>query len=131
MFVSAQLSVRGGRAAVNFYKEAFDARVIYQVGGTDEEPGLVAQLACGDTTFWVSDEAPDSGNFSPLSLDGTTVKLLLQVEEPELVHARAVELGATNTGGVERAHGWLIGRIVDPFGHTWEIAKPIGTWPPA
>ena len=27
-------------------------------------------------------------------------------------------------------HGWRIGRILDPFGHEWEVAKPLGTWPP-
>jgi PhnB protein len=31
---------------------------------------------------------------------------------------------------VSDEHGWRIGRIVDPFGHEWEIGKPIGAWPP-
>jgi PhnB protein len=32
---------------------------------------------------------------------------------------------------VREAHGWLFGRIEDPFGHHWEIGKPLGAWPPA
>jgi PhnB protein len=28
-------------------------------------------------------------------------------------------------------HGWRIGRVVDPFGHEWEIGSPLGPWPPA
>lgn len=131
MSVSAELSVRDGRAGVAFYTAAFGARVMYQVGGTDDQPELVAQLAHGDTTFWVSDEAPQVGNFSPPSLGGTTVRLLLQTDDPVLMHARAVELGATDAGAVAPAHGWLLGRIIDPFGHTWEIAKPLGQWPPS
>jgi PhnB protein len=27
-------------------------------------------------------------------------------------------------------HGWQLGRILDPFGHEWEIGKPIIRWPP-
>jgi uncharacterized glyoxalase superfamily protein PhnB len=39
--LSPQLSVRRGRAAVEFYKAAFGAREIYRVGGTDEHEGVV------------------------------------------------------------------------------------------
>lgn len=131
MSVSAELSVRGGRAAVTFYVSAFDARVTYQVGGTEEQPELVAELAIGATTFWVSDEAPSVGNHSPASLGGTTVRLLLRADDPAATHARAVALGATDTGAVRPAHGWLIGSILDPFGHAWEIGRPLGPWPPA
>lgn len=42
MSVSAELSVRGGRAAIAFYVDAFGARVAYQIGGTDEQPETVA-----------------------------------------------------------------------------------------
>jgi PhnB protein len=26
-------------------------------------------------------------------------------------------------------HGWRLGRIIDPFGHEWEIGAPPGNWP--
>ena len=32
--------------------------------------------------------------------------------------------------GVGDEHGWRIGRIIDPFGHEWEIGKPLGAWLP-
>lgn len=130
MTVSAQLAVRRGRDAVSFYTEVLGAEVIYQVGGTNDEPLIVAELRSGGTTFWVSDEAPEVGNYSPETLGGGTVKLLLQTDDPELVHARAIAAGAKDAGLIKPAHGWLIGRIVDPFGHTWEIGKPLGPWPP-
>jgi PhnB protein len=28
------------------------------------------------------------------------------------------------------AHGWRLGHVVDPYGHHWEIGRPLGTWPP-
>ena len=128
--VSAQLSVRRGRAAVEFYKAAFGAREIYRVGGTDEHEHVVSQLAVGHTSFWVSDESPDNRNFSPESLGGGTVRLLLVVPDPRTVVERAVGLGATPVVPVAEAHGWLLGRIEDPFGHHWEIGRPLGEWPP-
>ncbi len=43
--VLAQLSVRDGVAAVEFYAEAFGAVEVYRVGGTPENRALVAQLS--------------------------------------------------------------------------------------
>ena len=31
---------------------------------------------------------------------------------------------------VTEAHRWRLGRIQDPFGHHWEIGKPLIAWPP-
>src|SRR2546422_10609228 len=90
-----QLSVRRGRAAIEFYKAAFGAVEEYRVGGTDDDEDVVAQLAVGNASFWVSDESPQHGNFSPESLGGATVRMLLIVEDPESVVERAIAAGAT------------------------------------
>jgi PhnB protein len=121
--VSAQLSVRRGREAVAWYQEAFGAREVHRVGGTDEEPSVVSTLALENTTFWVSDEAPEYDNHAPESLGGSTVRLLLETDDPHAVQARAVQLGAREVHPVGEFYGWLIGRIEDPFGHHWEIAR--------
>jgi PhnB protein len=128
--VSAQLSVRRGRAAVEFYQAAFGAREIYRVGGTDGHEAVVSQLRVGDTTFWVADESPEHLNFSPESLGGGSVRMLLVVEDPDTAVSRAVASGANVVAAVTEAHGWRLGRIVDPFGHHWEIGTPLGPWPP-
>jgi PhnB protein len=122
--VQAQLSVRRGREAVAFYAAAFGARELHRVGGTDENPEVVAQLAVGDAAFWVSDESPEHWNFSPESLGGGTVRMLLVVDDPTAVLARAVSHGAREVAPVEEQHGWLLGRVEDPFGHHWEIGRP-------
>src|SRR6478609_4453071 len=93
--VSAQLSVRRGRAAVDFYRAAFGAEEIYRVGGTDAAEAVVAQLRVGETTFWVADESPEHANFSPESLGGGSVRLLLTVPDPDAAVERAVAAGAT------------------------------------
>jgi len=129
--VSAELSVRRGRAAVDFYKAAFGAVEVYRVAGTDEYEDVVSQLVVGNASFWVSDESPSNENFSPESLGGSSVRMLLIVENPRAVVERAVALGAREVAPVGEGHGWLLGRIEDPFGHHWEIGKPLGDWPPA
>lgn len=128
--VIAELSVRRGREAFAFYAAAFGAEVVYQVGGTEEMPDVVAQLRIGPATFWVSDEAPEVGNFSPEAVGGATTRLLLITADPAAALKRAVAAGATVTCPVEESHGWLLGRVQDPFGHSWEIGRPLGQWPP-
>jgi PhnB protein len=129
--VIAELSVRRGRAAVEFYEAAFGAVQVYRVGGTDHHPEVVAQLAIGEASFWVSDESPEHGNFSPESVGGATARMLLVVDDPKATFERAVASGAKEIHPVGEEHGWLLGRIEDPFGHHWEIGRPLVTWPPA
>jgi PhnB protein len=128
--VMAQLSVRRGRAAIDFYKAAFGAVEDYRVGGTDSHPEVVAQLSVGETSFWVADESPEHGNHSPESLGGGTVRMLIVVDDPDAVVERAVAEGATEIYPVGEEHGWRLGRIADPFGHHWEVGRPLGPWPP-
>jgi PhnB protein len=128
--LAPQLSVRRGREAVEFYKAAFGAEEIYRVGGTDEHEDVVSQLSIGVATFWVADESPAHLNFSPESLGGATTRMLLTVADPDAAVQRAVAAGATEVTAVTDDYGWRVGRIVDPFGHHWEIGRPLGPWPP-
>jgi PhnB protein len=125
-----QLSVRGGLAALEFYRTAFGAEVVYQVGGTADNPSVVAQLSIEGAGFWVADESPEHANFSPESVGGSTTRMLLIVDDPPAVIERAVGAGATLVYPASQEHGWLLGRVHDPFGHHWEIGKPLGPWPP-
>jgi PhnB protein len=128
--VQAQLSVRHGRAAVEFYQRAFGAVEEYRVGGTDEDEAVVSQLSVGDAWFWVADESPANANFSPESLGGGSVRMLLIAADPAAMARRAVAAGAREVYPVGEEHGWLLGRVEDPFGHHWEIGRPLGDWPP-
>jgi PhnB protein len=128
--LAAQLSVRNGREAVEFYKAAFGAEEMYRVGGTDDHAEVVSQLSIGDSTFWVADESPAHLNFSPETVGGGTVRMLLTVDDPDAVVQRAIAAGATEISPVADDYGWRVGRIVDPYGHHWEIGRPLGAWPP-
>ena len=124
--IAPQLSVRRGREAVDFYRRAFGATVVHQVGGTADHEAIVAELrlAAGQT-FWVADESPEHQNFSPESLGGGSVRMLLQVDDPVAAIERAAGAGATVVYPAQAAHGWLLGRVVDPYGHHWEIGTPL------
>jgi PhnB protein len=127
--IAPQLSVRRGRAAVAFYEAAFGAVEVYRVGGTDDHEAVVSQLTVGGATFWVSDESPPHANFSPESLGGGSVRMLMVVDDPDAALTRAIAAGAREVYSVAQEHGWRLGRIEDPFGHHWEIGKPLGPSP--
>src|SRR5438034_11799988 len=107
--VTATLSVRNWARAIDFYKAAFGANELYRVPG-----GGVAQLAVSGAAFWVAEESPEHLNFSPETLGGCSVRMLLIVEDPAAVCAQAIAAGATQVVPVSDAHGWRIGRILDP-----------------
>jgi PhnB protein len=118
--ITATLSVRDWARAMDFYKAAFGASERYRVPG-----GGVGQLSVFDAEFWVAEESPPHKNFSPELLGGCSVRMLLIVEDPAAVCAQAIRAGATEVAPVADAHCWRLGRIVDPFGHHWEIGRPL------
>jgi len=120
--LSAMLSVRDGAKAVDFYKEAFGAEVLFRI----DEGSVIAQLSIGGAEFWLADESPEHSNFSPETLGGSTLRMVLVVDDPDAVFDRAVAAGAKVVWPVEdQSYRWRLGRIVDPFGHHWEIGKPL------
>ena len=121
--ITATLSVRHGAKAVDFYKRAFGARELHRVDADDG--AVVAQLSVSGAEFWVSDESPEHLNFSPETLGGCSVRMLLIVDDPNAMCTQAIAAGAKEVVAVSDEHGWRIGRILDPFGHHWEIARPL------
>jgi PhnB protein len=123
--IAPMLSVRNGARAVEFYKSAFGAVEVYRV----EDPGgsVVSRLSVDGAEFWLADEAPEHGNFSPESLGGGSVRMILTVPDPDAMVATALAAGARQVVAVEEAYGWRLGRVVDPFGHHWEIGHPLAS----
>jgi PhnB protein len=85
----------------------------------------VARLSVDGAEFWLGDESPEHGNFSPESLGGGSVRMVLTVADPDAVFARALAAGASKVAPVREEHGWRFGRVFDPFGHHWEIGRPL------
>ncbi|HTD22328.1 MAG TPA: VOC family protein [Terriglobales bacterium] len=121
--IAPMLSVRSGAKAIEFYKAAFGAGELFRLDNENGE--VVARLSVGAAEFWVADESPEHLNFSPESLGGGSVRMVMIVEDPDAAFDRAVTAGATVVWPVSNQYGWRLGRIVDPFGHHWEIGKPL------
>ena len=116
--IAPWLSVRNGAQAVEFYKSAFGAVEVFRM---DEGSSVVARLSVEGAEFWMGDESPEHGNFSPQSLNGSSVRIILTVADPDSVFTRALAAGASQVFPVGEEYGWRLGRVVDPFGHHWEI----------
>ena len=121
--IAPMLSVRNGARAVEFYKAAFGATEVFRIESPDG--AVVARLSVAGAEFWVSDESPGHGNYSPESLGGGTVRMILTVPDPDATFAKAVAAGAREVVAVKEDYGWRLGRVVDPFGHHWEIGHPL------
>jgi PhnB protein len=122
--LAPMLSVRNGARAIDFYKAAFGATELFRF---DAEDGtVVAQLAIDGASFWLTDESPEHKNFSPETLSGSTARMILVAEKPDEVFDRALGAGAAVVWPVaDQSYRWRVGRLVDPFGHHWEIGKPL------
>ena len=121
--VAPMLSVRNGARAVEFYKSAFGATEVFRIEAPDG--AVVARLSVEGAEFWLSDESPEHANYSPESLGGGTVRMILTVPDPDAMFARALAAGARSVVPVKEDYGWRLGRVVDPFGHHWEIGHPL------
>jgi PhnB protein len=121
--ISPLLSVRKGAKAIDFYKAAFGAVELFRIESETGE--VVATLSVNGAEFWVADESPEHSNFSPETLGGGTVRMVMTVADPDAAFDRAVSAGATVVWPVSNQHGWRLGRVVDPFGHHWEIGMPL------
>ena len=117
------LSVRRSAEAVEFYKSAFGAVEVYRLDGP--ENSIVARLSVNGAEFWVADESPEHLNFSPESLNGSSIRIIFTVPDPDAAFNRAIAAGAREVWPVSEGHGWRIGRVADPYGHHWEIGHPL------
>jgi PhnB protein len=121
--IAPLLSVRQGARAVEFYKAAFGATEAFRINAPDG--AVVCRLSVNGAEFWVADESPEHANFSPESLGGGTVRMVFTVADPDTMFARAIAAGAREVVAMKNDYGWRLGRIVDPFGHHWEIGRPL------
>src|SRR4029453_14797623 len=121
--IAPMLSVRNGARAVEFYRAAFGAVEVFRV--EDPSGAGVSRLSVLGAEFWVADESPEHQNFSPETINGSTVRMILTASDPDALFARAGAAGARQVVAVADAYGWRLGRVVDPYGHHWEIGHPL------
>jgi PhnB protein len=122
--LTPMLTVTDAARAIGFYRDAFGA--VEEARVTAPTGHVVAELRIDGVPFFVVDENPAAFNLSPGSLEGTTVRMNLIVDDPDAAAARAIAAGATEVFPVsDQPYGLRQGRIADPDGHHWLIGTPL------
>lgn len=115
--------VDDAKKAMDFYSTAFGAKETFRMPMGDKIAH--AEMDIDGSRFMLSDEFPEWGALSPKSRGGATGGMLIYVKDADASIDRAVKAGATVVWPVKNEYGWRLGRVVDPFGHHWEIGKPL------
>jgi PhnB protein len=119
------LIVKGAADAIEFYKRAFGATETMRMADPQGQIGH-AEIKIGDSVIMLADEHPAMGYRGPRSLGGSSVSILLYVENVDGVFERAVKAGARAQRPVmNQFYGDRSGTLEDPFGHVWTVATHV------
>jgi uncharacterized glyoxalase superfamily protein PhnB len=132
--ITPHLVVRGVEAAVDFYRRAFGAAELYRNLAPDGQAVMHCELLCGDSRFFIHDEFPEYGVFSPagLGLKSSPVTLHLYVDDVDELYNRAVAAGVEVVLPLADCFwGDRYAIVRDPFGHLWSMASQIEDLSPA
>ena len=125
------LTVKNGLEAIEFYKKAFGAQVVYQELTEDGTKVKHATLSAFGGHFMLSDHFPDFvTDVAPRASDGqASIAIQINLNTPLEVDgaiARAQSAGATVTMPPEDTF-WVMryGRLRDPYGYVWAFGAPL------
>ena len=120
------LVVKGGAAAIDFYKAALGA---VEIARMPLPTGQImhAALKIGDAYLFLCDDFPEHcGGVSRAPSGPSPVTLHLNVECADTAIERAAKAGGTVTMPAEDMFwGDRYGQVVDPFGHSWSFSTPL------
>jgi PhnB protein len=120
--ITPYLIVKGGSAAIEFYKKVFGAAEVMRIPGPDGKVGHT-EIRIGDSVVMLADEHLEMGAKSPQTIGGSPVSILLYVEDVDAVIRKAVAAGAKIQRPVEdKFYGDRMGTVDDPYGHVWHVA---------
>lgn len=126
--VTPYLAIKGARQALEFYKKAFGAEVIYTLDMPDGRIGH-AEVQIGNSRLMLSDEMPempDAITRSPSTLGGSTTGFNIYLENADDAFQKAVAAGAKVRRPVTtQFYGDRSGTLEDPFGHFWTLSTHV------
>ncbi len=127
--VTPYLIVDDAKAAIDFYTRAFGAKEKFRLPMGDRIGH--AEILIGDSHVMLADEFPDMGHLGPKARGGTTVSLMIYVEDVDRAFKQAVDAGGKEERPVENQFwGDRMGTLTDPFGHKWSLATTVEEVPP-
>jgi PhnB protein len=116
------LVVTDALGAAGFYEAAFGATILEKY---TNDGRTIAKIGIGNADFWIGDEEPEFDNLSPATIGGSPVRMILTTSDPDTIFVDALKAGATQICPVTVEEDWKIGKLKDPFGHIWEIGRPL------
>ena len=119
------IAVDDATAAIEFYQRAFGAKERLRMAGP---AGMIAhaELEIGDSIVMLSDPFPQSSSRPPKELGGTSAGIFVYVDNVDELYKQAIDAGATSTMEPENMFwGDRFGSVMDPFGHSWQIATHV------
>jgi PhnB protein len=129
--IEVYLTVSNGLEAIEFYKKAFGANVVFQELTEDGKQVMHATLAAFGGHFMLSDYFPEYiKDVAPRTSEGQpsiTVQINLKTPlEVDGAIARAQGAGATVTMAATDTF-WVMryGRLKDPYGYVWAFGAPL------
>jgi PhnB protein len=115
--ISVMLAVSDTPTAVEWYKQALGATVLWSLGS-------VAGLEIAGAPFFLGEPA-NNGWESPLKLGTTSTRVEVFCDDPDIMITRALEAGATSIIDIQdHQRPWGThrqGTFRDPFGHLWFV----------
>ena len=128
--VTPYLIIKGAAEAIEFYKRAFGATELLRMADPHGRVGH-AEIKIGDSVIMLADEHSAMGYRGPRSLGGSSVSILLYLEDVDVVFERALKAGAKAQRPVaNQFYGDRTGTLEDPFGHVWTVATHVEDVPP-
>lgn len=129
--VTPSIVVRNAAKAIEFYQEAFGAREVMRMPGP--RGGIShAEIRIGDSVVMIADEMIELNTKGPRSYGGSPVSFYLYVNDVDAAWERALDAGAKMLAPLDNMFwGDRVGRIEDPFGHTWLLAQRVEDATPA
>ena len=119
------LTCKDAAQAIEFYRTAFDATELYRIPMPDGKVAH-AEIKIAGAIIMLSDEYPEYGAKSPVTLGGTPVGIMIYVADVDSFAERAVKAGAKVIEEVkDQFYGDRSCRLLDPFGHKWFFATHI------
>lgn len=113
------LTVNNGNKAVDFYISAFGAIEKKRFEMPNNKLSSIIEIEKAE--FYVGDEEPENGNFSPDTKSSSPVRIILHTQNADEIFEKALKFGAVEICPMTTEDDWRIGKLKDPFGHIWEI----------
>ncbi len=123
--VTPYLILKNAAVAIEFYKKAFGAVELFRIEAPGGKIGH-AEIKIGDSPVMLADEYPDMGYKGPESLGGTSVNLMVYVEDVDKIYPQAIAAGGKEIRPLQNQfYGDRSGTLTDPFGHQWTISTHV------